>query len=78
MRRRLVIAGVTVAMGFSLLTACGGDSPPSCAKNGGGSSINAQSDCLDQVSKWCEKNRPKEIAGECADKVYGYVPGGES
>lgn len=80
MRYRLIVTAAAVIVGAASLTACGGSTPPSCAKpeNQSGMSTNDQVDCLDQVSKWCQKNRPKEISGECMDKVFGYIPGGES
>lgn len=80
MRRRLIIVVMAVVAGVAGLTACGGPTPPSCAKpeNQSGMSTNDQVDCLDQVSKWCQKNHPNEMSGECMDKVFGYIPGGES
>ena len=78
MRRSLLAVTAIASLGLATLTACNGDSSsPSCAKseNQNGMSANEQVDCLDQVSKWCEKNDPKELAGACEDKVFGYIPG---
>lgn len=78
--KRLVVTAVMAIVAAASLTACGGPTPPSCAKpsNQDGMSTNQQVECLDQVSKWCQKNHPHEMSGECMDKVYGYIPGSKS
>jgi hypothetical protein len=73
MKRRLVIAVMAVIAGTAGLTACGGPTPPSCAKNQDGISLTAQSECLGKVGDWCQKNYPKD--DQCSNRVYGYVPG---
>lgn len=74
MRRRLIIVVMTVVTGAAGLTACGGPTPPSCAKpeNQQGMSMNAQNKCLDDVQSWCDKNYPNDMA--CANKVFGTDP----
>lgn len=75
MRYRLIVAVAAVIVGAAGLTACGGPTPPSCAKpaNQDGMSMTEQANCLTEVGDWCQKNYPDDLA--CADKVYGYVPG---
>jgi hypothetical protein len=62
-----------VVIGAAGLITCSGPTPPSCAEDGGGSSMNSQTDCLSKVGDWCQKNYPNDLA--CSDRVYGYVPG---
>jgi hypothetical protein len=79
-RQRVIAVVILAVVVFAVVKVTGqlGDSaatstPPSCAKDGGGPSVNSQSDCLTKVGNWCQKNYPDDLA--CSDKVYGYVPG---
>lgn len=74
MKTRLLVAAAVAIVCATSMTACGGPTPPSCAKpeNQQGMSMNAQNKCLDDVQSWCSKNYTNDPA--CANKVFGTDP----